>query len=103
MIQGLRISARIAALVQFCAIGFAFQASSEVQIVPRARPAAAASDPVLRVDSSLVLIPVHVTAASAASVTDLKKEDFPLFEPGVLRSITHFPQDDPPFSAAVLF
>ena len=102
MIQGLRISARIAALVQFCAIAIAFQATSEVQIVPRARPAATASDPVLRVDSSLVLIPVHVTAASGAAVTGLKKEDFRLFEDGVLQSITHFAQDDAPISAGVL-
>ena len=102
MNQGCRISARIAALVQFCAIGIAFQASSDVQIVPRARPAAAESDPVLRVDSSLVLIPVHVTAASGASVTGLKKEDFRLFEDGVLQSITHFAQDDAPVSAGIL-
>jgi VWFA-related protein len=56
----------------------------------------------MRVDSSLVLIPVHVTAASGASVTDLKKEDFALFEDGVPQIITHFSKDDAPVSAGLL-
>jgi VWFA-related protein len=63
---------------------------------------AGAGQPVVRVDSSLVLIPVHVTTASGASVTGLKKEDFVLFEDGVRQTITHFAQDDAPISAGVL-
>ena len=73
---------------------------------PLAKPAKAASaesSPALvRVDSSLVLIPVHVTAASGAAVTDLKKEDFALFEDGVRQTITHFAKDDAPVSAGLL-
>jgi VWFA-related protein len=94
--------------VQFSAIAFAFQASSErpVEIVPRSRVAVSATDaatrPVVRVDSSLVLIPVHVTTPSGASVTGLKKEDFVLFEDGVRQTITHFAQDDAPISAGLL-
>ena len=49
-----------------------------------------------------MLIPVHVTAASGASVTDLKKEDFALFEDGVRQTITHFAKDDAPVSAGLL-
>jgi len=56
----------------------------------------------MRVDSSLVLIPVHVTKTSGASVTDLKKEDFALFEDGVPQTITHFEKDDAPVSAGLL-
>jgi VWFA-related protein len=56
----------------------------------------------MRVDSALVLIPVHVTAASGASVTNLKKEDFALFEDGVPQTITHFSKDDAPVSAGLL-
>lgn len=102
MVQGFSLSAKIAALVQFCAIGFAFQAPSDgaAQIAPRGRNAAA--EDVLHVNSSLVLIPVHVTAASGATVTGLKKEDFLLFEDGVPQSITHFGQDDAPISAGIL-
>lgn len=99
-------AARIAVLVQFCAIAGAFQTDGSVQMAPRMRaPAAGAAaerQAVLRVDSSLVLIPVHVTAASGASVTGLKKENFQLFEDGIPQTITHFAQDDAPVSAGVL-
>jgi VWFA-related protein len=108
MMKGYLQAARIACLVQFCATGFAFQASSDgpLQTLPGAKAAKAAeadnSASLVRIDSSLVLIPVHVTAASGASVTDLKKEDFALFEDGVRQTITHFAKDDAPVSAGLL-
>ena len=108
MIKGYIHAARIACLVQFCAIGCAFQASSggPVQTLPQQRSGKASradsSPALMRVDSSLVLIPVHVTAASGASVTDLKKEDFAIFEDGVRQTITHFAKDDAPVSAGLL-
>lgn len=62
-----------------------------MQIVPRTGPGAlspgAGTQPVTRVDSSLVLIPVHVTTATGASVTSLTKEDFIHFEDGVRQTI----------------
>jgi Ca-activated chloride channel homolog len=108
MVPGVSVAARITLLVPFCAGAFAFQTSSDrpVEIVPRGRPAvsapAAANQAILRVDSSLVLIPVHVTTESGASVTGMRKEDFELFEDGVRQDITHFAQDDAPISAGVL-
>jgi len=108
MMKGYLQAARIACLVQFCATGLAFQAASDgpLQTLPRAKAAKAtqADTPpaLVRIDSSLVLIPVHVTAASGASVTDLKKEDFALFEDGVRQTITHFAKDDAPVSAGLL-
>lgn len=87
-------------LAQCCAVGFAFQSDGPLEIIPRNAPKVSA--PVMRVDSSLVLIPVHVTTAGGASVTGLKKEDFTLFEDGVERTITHFAKDDAPISAGVL-
>lgn len=102
MSQGFPRAARFALLLQLCAVAFAFQQPSDgpVAIIPRSTPKAAA--PVVRVDSSLVLIPVHVTTADGTSVTGLKKEDFVLFEDGVQQTITHFAQDDAPLSAGVL-
>ncbi|MEO8367724.1 MAG: VWA domain-containing protein [Candidatus Solibacter sp.] len=67
--------------------------------------AASAQSPKLatvRVDSSLVLIPVHVTEITGAPVVGLKQEDFALYEDGVRQTITHFSQDDAPISAGVL-
>ena len=93
--------ARVAMLAPFGVLAFAFQTSGPIEVIPKAPPKISAT-PVVRVDSSLVLIPVHVTTAGGASVTDLKKEDFELFEDGVKQTITHFAQDDAPVSAGVL-
>lgn len=82
MVQALHV-ARIAMLVQFCAVAYG-QASA------------------MRINTSLVLIPVHVTSPEGVTVTGLHKDDFNLFEDGVRQTITHFVQDDAPISAGVL-
>ena len=112
MIQGIPYIVRFAVFGQLCVCAFAFQSSSDgpLEIIPRtpraiAAPAAAPeprTQPVVRVDSSLVLIPVHVTTAAGASVTSLKKENFELFEDGKKQTITHFTMDDAPVSAGIL-
>ena len=81
----------------FCAAGFTFRASADDRVPPEL-----VVQPVLRVNSSLVLIPVHVTTVFGAPVNDLKKENFALFEDGVPQTITHFAQDDAPVSVGML-
>jgi VWFA-related protein len=95
--------AQFALLAQLCHLASAFQPPAEgpIEIIPRAAPKPALA-PLLRVDSSLVLIPVRVTTPEGTSVTGLKKEDFELFEDGVQQTITQFAQDDAPISAGVL-
>ncbi|HXB73572.1 MAG TPA: VWA domain-containing protein [Candidatus Acidoferrales bacterium] len=108
MVQRFRQLACLAALWQFSILAFAFQMSADerVQIVPRVKSSAAAAETapqtVVRVSSSLVLIPVHVTTVSGSPVTTLKKENFALFEDGVPQTITQFAQDDAPVSVGVL-
>ena len=103
MIKGIPYSVRIAALAQFCLAASAFQAGP-LQIVPKspAPVSAPANQPVVRMNSSLVLIPVHVTTPDGATVTSLTKENFLLFEDGVEQTITHFAKDDAPISAGLL-
>lgn len=57
----------------------------------------------LRVDVPLVLIPVHVTNDLGATVTNLAKSSFHLFEDGVEQKISHFASDDAPCSVGFLF
>ena len=57
----------------------------------------------LRVDSALAQIPVHVTTVDGASVTNLMRENFKIFEDGVEQQITHFSKDDAPVSIGLLF
>jgi Ca-activated chloride channel family protein len=108
MAQGIRQPAALAVFLELCAIGptLPVLADEPVQIVPRHNSLATASavgtQTVLRVDSSLALIPVHVTTSHGSSVTDLRKENFALFEDGVQQTITHFAQDDAPVSVGLL-
>jgi VWFA-related protein len=108
MIQSFRQAARLVALWQLSTLALAFQmlADERVQIIPRVKSGAPAAEPapatMVRVSSSLVLIPVHVTTLSGSPVTNLKKENFALFEDGVPQTITQFAQDDAPVSVGVL-
>jgi len=111
MILGRYRAAMIASVMQFCTAVFAFQSSPEgpLQIAPRTvndikRPSAPVSAPdcMLRVDSSLVLVPVRVTTQSGSSVTNLRKDDFILTDDGAEQSITYFVREDVPVSVGVL-
>jgi Ca-activated chloride channel homolog len=58
--------------------------------------------PTIRVDASMVLVPVHVTSPGGASVTDLTKDSFRLLDRGAEQPITYFAQDDAPVSIGIL-
>jgi Ca-activated chloride channel family protein len=102
------LSAGCLALV-FCSLGAAFQppfGDDRVEIATRmaAKPNPAELGPAhLRVDSSLVLVPVHVTTALGVSVADLNKSNFQVFENNVEQIITHFSMDDAPLSIGLVF
>jgi Ca-activated chloride channel family protein len=57
----------------------------------------------LRIDSELVLIPVHVTTAAGLPVTDLTKENFRVFEDDQEQTIGYFAKDDAPVSVGFVF
>ncbi len=103
------LAARCAFLFSLCPIGLAFQSPADTtRAVPvHLRNELAANTIVpqahLRVDSSLVLIPVHVTTPDGFSVTDLTKENFSLAEDNIQQNITHFSKDDAPLSVGIVF
>jgi VWFA-related protein len=77
-----------------------------VTIGPREKPrpvAGAVVQPTLRIDSSLVLIPVHVTNAMGASITDLDRDHFRLFEDNVEQTVSSFYTEEAPVSVGLLF
>jgi Ca-activated chloride channel family protein len=88
-------------------IGLAFQLPSTdgpISIIPVAKRTPVEVAPSsIRVDSSLVLIPAHVTTAFGGPVVNLTKDDFRLFEDGVEQRITQFGQDDAPISIGLVF
>jgi Ca-activated chloride channel homolog len=101
---------RLAATVSFlfCSIPAALaQPGPLVSIGPRvpAEPVdyAVAPRADLRIDVPLVLIPVHVTTPLGTSVTDLRQENFRVFEDGVEQAITSFAKEDAPISIGMVF
>lgn len=77
-----------------------------VAIEPRSRPSAAPAErrpPSLRVDTTLVLIPVTVVDPLNRFVTGLEKEHFRLFEDKVEQSVAHFASEDAPLSIGLVF
>jgi Ca-activated chloride channel homolog len=86
----------------FCSCGEAFQ---NVELASRmaAKPAAELPSAHLRIDTSLVLIPVHVTTPLGISVTDLSKSNFRVFEDNIEQPVTHFAKDDAPLSIGLVF
>jgi len=57
----------------------------------------------LRVDTTLVQIPVAVTDARNRFVLGLQKEDFHLLEDGVEQNVVHFSGEDAPLSVGLVF
>jgi Ca-activated chloride channel homolog len=83
-----------------------YPADPPVTLAVRKRPVASLVDepkPLLRVDSSLVLVPVHVTNAAGGTVTGISRESFRLMEDNVEQKITNFFTEDAPVSIGLLF
>jgi Ca-activated chloride channel family protein len=80
-----------------------------VEITPRPRPGTIAPEsaldrrPDLRVDTTLVQIPVAVTEPMGRYVTGLDKENFKLLENNVEQEIVSFSSEDAPMSVGLVF
>jgi Ca-activated chloride channel homolog len=57
----------------------------------------------LRVDTSLVLVPVHATSRMGSPIVDLTEANFQLFEDGVEQKIAYFAKQDAPLSVGLVF
>lgn len=85
--------------------------SPNVNITPRARqPVGDGAESVverradLRIDTTLVLIPVSVTLAQSGKlVTGLEKDNFELYEDGDQQEILEFSSEDAPLSVGIVF
>jgi Ca-activated chloride channel homolog len=94
-----------------CTPCWAFQASgvdTAVSILPRFRPPVSSGQSIfpksdIRVDTALVLVPAQVTNVFGTPITDLRKQDFKVFEDGVEQPIAHFSMEDAPLSIGLLY
>jgi len=74
---------------------------------PSAGPAKTADEEVgegdvLRIDTNLVTVPVSVMDRQGKFISDLRREQFHVFENGVEEKIVHFEPTDNPFTVALL-
>lgn len=82
------------------------QEDAKVAIEPRHRPAdpgPPAPRSNIRVDSTLVLIPVAVTTPMNQYVTGMERDNFKVFEDKVEQKISHFSSEDAPLSVGIVF
>ena len=75
----------------------------QASIEPRIAPARRASPPNLRVNTSLVLVPVSVTDASNRPVLGLDKSSFRVFDNNVEQQLTSLAFEDTPVAIALVF
>lgn len=79
---------------------------SQVSVQPRPKPAPredATQQPTLRVDTTLVLIPVTVNDPLNRPVTGLERENFRLYDNRAEQKITTFAMDDAPVAVGLVF
>src|SRR5215468_4515005 len=100
----------ISAIVVASLVTFAWGAdeveSPKTTIEPRAKPGpskAPTPKANIRIDSTLVLIPVTVTDPMNRFVTGLEKENFKVFEDKKEQTISTFSSEDAPLSVGVIF
>jgi Ca-activated chloride channel homolog len=95
----LRLSAGLAVLAVLSVQG-------QVAIEPRAQPASkepSLARPTLRVDTTLVLVPVTVTDALSRPITGLEKANFRVFDDRIPQTITQFAMEDDPVAVGFVF
>lgn len=80
---------------------FSGSAVAQSPITPKDTPPATGYS--LRVDTTLVEIPVAVTDSLNRFVLGLQKEDFHLFEDSVEQTVAHFSGEDAPLSVGLVF
>jgi VWFA-related protein len=75
---------------------------SSANAVPAATPEEVEEGDVVRVDTSLVTVPVSVLDRQGRFVPNLRREDFSVFENGVEQSIAYFEPAEKPFTVALV-
>ena len=82
-------------------------AGQQVKIEPRAKPVPKQESPRrapnIRVDTTLILVPVSVNDPLNRPVSGLERENFRVFEDKVPQPITQFAMDDEPVAVGLVF
>lgn len=82
---------------------WAFRAQVSIEPRAKSRPKEETPPPNLRVDTSLVLVPVTVSDALNRPVSGMERENFRVFEDKVEQKITQFSMEDDPIALGLVF
>ncbi len=101
--RGLAVVVSVAVCAGVCGVVW-----GQVKIEPRKKPAAAQESgsrriPNIRVDSTLILVPVSVNDPLNRPVSGLEKENFRVYEDKVEQPIVQFAMDDDPVAVGLVF
>jgi len=73
-----------------------------VELPQQAGKAPVDDDDVVRVETDLVTIPVQIAERSGQPVSDIRREEFKIFENGVEQEVAYFSNEDQPFTVALV-
>lgn len=59
-------------------------------------------DEIIRIETDLITIPAQISDSDGKPVSDIKKEEFKIFENGVEQEIAYFSSDEQPFTVALI-
>jgi len=59
-------------------------------------------DDVIRIETDLVVIPVQISRGNGKPVSDIKKEEFKIFENGVEQEVAYFSNEEQPITVALV-
>jgi Ca-activated chloride channel homolog len=90
-------------LFLLAAIAFADDSSKQPSSSIKKTGLGLSSDPSLRVDVSMALVPVSVTDIEGRNVTGLQRENFRLLDDKQPRDIASFSREDQPISVGLIF
>jgi Ca-activated chloride channel family protein len=104
-VEGLVALRPIAALIAGLGLSLPAALQGQATIEPRVKPQPKqeTTGPTLRVETTLVLVPVSVNDPLNRPVTGLEKENFRIFDDRVEQTITQFAMEDAPIAVGLVF
>ncbi|CAN5373898.1 hypothetical protein BH10ACI1_BH10ACI1_09230 [soil metagenome] len=76
--------------------------TEQIQSNPQTEQNQNDSDDIIKIDTNLVIIPAQITDNKGKTVSDLKQQEFKIFENGVEQEIAYFSNQEQPFTVALV-
>jgi Ca-activated chloride channel family protein len=78
------------------------QSAAAPEAVPKQRRLEGCDDDVVRIRTTLVMVPVSITDRNGRYIPDLQKEDFRIYEEGIEQEVAYFGAVEKPFTVVLM-